>query len=251
MKWFDFINFGHLPFKSSAKSGNQYYIEKYKDFDGIIMTYYGSNDKDGNMVLVDGTVTPLKIDNRQLAAPTDQQGNKPHCAGYSVCNWAEAVLWKRTGKLYNLDADQVYAKAKQLDGDVDGEGTYLECAIKAAIQLGGFETKNLKIDFVFNDMNQTTIDTIKMLVHRYDFVHCGLKINEGWYKCNNKNYVIKPSGRELGGHAVLIVGYDQQGVYIQNSWGKSWGANGFCILPWDEFLKEFIYGCFITGLFNE
>ena len=238
-------------FRSSTKSGNQYYIEKYKDFDKVIKTYYETTDKNGNKILIDGVVNPLKIDNRQIAAPTDQQGNKPHCAGYSICNWAEAVLWKRTGKLYNLDADQVYAKAKQIDGDINGDGTYLECAIKAAIQLGGFETNSMKIGFVYNNKDQNTIETIKMLIHKYDFVHCGLNINEGWYDCNSKNYTIKSYGRDLGGHAILLCGYDSVGVYIQNSWGKSWGANGFCILPWDEFLKEFMYGCFITGLFNE
>ncbi len=238
-------------FKSSVKSGNQYYIEKYKDFDKVIKTYYETTDKNGNKILIDGVVNPLKIDNRQIVAPTDQQGSKPHCAGYSICNWAEAILWKRTGKLYNLDADQVYAKAKQLDGDINGDGTYLECAIKAAVQLGGFETNNMKIGFVYNDKNENTIETIKFLIHKYDFIHCGLNINEGWYNCNNKNYTIEAGGRNLGGHAVLICGYDSIGVYIQNSWGKDWGANGFCILPWNEFLNEFMYGCFITGLFNE
>lgn len=42
-------------------------------------------------------------------------------------------MWKRTGKLVQLDGAQVYAKAKQLDGELDVEGTYLETSLEAAI----------------------------------------------------------------------------------------------------------------------
>lgn len=114
-------------------SDNRYYIEKYKDFDKIIKTYYQAKDKLGRIVNVDGIVNPLKIDNRQLASVTDNQGQTPHCAAYSICNWAEAILWKRTGRLINLNADQVYAKAKELDGSPNSDGTWLEYAIKAAV----------------------------------------------------------------------------------------------------------------------
>ena len=108
---------------------NADYIEKYKDQDEIIRTYFQTRDRYGQLKNVDGIVSPLKVDNRQLASPTDQQGEKPHCAGYSICSIVEAINWKRTGKICNLNADQVYAKAKLLDGDKNSEGTFLEYAI--------------------------------------------------------------------------------------------------------------------------
>jgi hypothetical protein len=43
---------------------NQYYIEKYKDFDSVIKTYYEAKDHNGKTIKIDGIVTPLKIDNR-------------------------------------------------------------------------------------------------------------------------------------------------------------------------------------------
>lgn len=30
-----------------------------------------------------------------------------------------------------------------------------------------------------------------------------------------------------GGHAVVLVGYDQQGFYVRNSWGDTWGKRGY------------------------
>ena len=49
----------------------KYYIEKYKDFDKIIKTYYQVKDVNGKLVNVDGIVNPLKIDNRQQCSVTD------------------------------------------------------------------------------------------------------------------------------------------------------------------------------------
>jgi Papain family cysteine protease len=35
-----------------------------------------------------------------------------------------------------------------------------------------------------------------------------------------------------GRHAVLATGYDQYGLWIQNSWGTGWGQNGYARLSW-------------------
>lgn len=38
-----------------------------------------------------------------------------------------------------------------------------------------------------------------------------------------------------GGHAIAIVGYNEKGFIIRNSWGKSYGDEGYSIMPYDEF----------------
>jgi C1A family cysteine protease len=39
---------------------------------------------------------------------------------------------------------------------------------------------------------------------------------------------------QLGGHCVLIVGYDdaKQWFIIRNSWSDTWGAQGYCYMPY-------------------
>lgn len=49
-----------------------------------------------------------------------------------------------------------------------------------------------------------------------------------------------PSNTERirGYHAVCAMGYTEEGVIIQNSWGEAWGAKGFAILPWEYPITE-------------
>jgi hypothetical protein len=48
--------------------------------------------------------------------------------------------------------------------------------------------------------------------------------------------VIQRKGKADGGHAIAIVGYTSQGFVVQNSWGPSWGKNGFALLPYEDFM---------------
>ena len=38
-----------------------------------------------------------------------------------------------------------------------------------------------------------------------------------------------------GGHAVSIVGYNETGFIIRNSWGIRYGDNGYSIIPYEDF----------------
>ena len=229
---------------------NEKLIEKYKDFDTIIKTYYQAKDHNGKIVNIDKIVNPLKIDNRQLCAPTDDQGIESSCAAFSIANICESIIWKKTGKLINLDAHQIYAKAKTLDNAKNEDGTYLEYAIKAAFQLGGIDSSKIDIGFLYNDKSDSTIEMLKFLIHKYDFLHAGFMIQSGWYDCNQNDCVIKCKGNPLGGHAVIIPYYDQNYVGIQNSWSQSWGSKGFGIMSWNDFKQNFMYACYIKNQFE-
>lgn len=52
--------------------------------------------------------------------------------------------------------------------------------------------------------------------------------------------VIAPptDAKSLGGHAFALVGYDERGFIVQNSWGTGWGASGFAVLPYDDWVEH-------------
>lgn len=43
-----------------------------------------------------------------------------------------------------------------------------------------------------------------------------------------------PNERLLGYHAVCVIGYNEDGFILQNSWGSSWGDNGRTLLPYSD-----------------
>lgn len=103
---------------------------------------------------------------------------------------------------------------------------------------------------MYNDKTDDVVEQLKFLVHKYDFVHAGFMIYDSWYACNSHDYYIDCSGRNAGGHAVVICGYTQEGVIIQNSWGTSFGSKGFGILRWKDFKKSLMYACYIKNIFE-
>jgi C1A family cysteine protease len=54
--------------------------------------------------------------------------------------------------------------------------------------------------------------------------------------------------QQLGGHAVLAVGYDesQQRFTIRNSWGAGWGMSGYFTLPYPYLLQHTLSSDFWT-----
>jgi C1A family cysteine protease len=59
-----------------------------------------------------------------------------------------------------------------------------------------------------------------------------------------------PSSTEAvkGGHAVVSVGYDDNRrlFYVRNSWGSSWGDNGYCYMPYEYLLSAHLANDFWT-----
>ena len=48
----------------------------------------------------------------------------------------------------------------------------------------------------------------------------------------------KPGRKPNGGHAFALVGYDDEGFIVQNSWGPDWGFHGFARLTYADWLKN-------------
>lgn len=62
-----------------------------------------------------------------------------------------------------------------------------------------------------------------------------------FYNKSSKNCLVQlPKDDEhiFGSHMVCAIGYDEEGIWIQNSWGKLWGYGGLCKLPYNYPFKE-------------
>ena len=52
---------------------------------------------------------------------------------------------------------------------------------------------------------------------------------------------------DAGNHAFAIVGYNEHGFVVQNSWGKDWGASGFAVLRYDDWRNNGL-DCWVAAL---
>ncbi|HEX5223036.1 MAG TPA: C1 family peptidase [Verrucomicrobiae bacterium] len=62
-------------------------------------------------------------------------------------------------------------------------------------------------------------------------------VHEGWGSVT-RDGVIPQSSHVTGGHAFALVGYDDEGFWLQNSWGPGWGRGGFARLSYEDWLTN-------------
>jgi Papain family cysteine protease len=89
-------------------------------------------------------------------------------------------------------------------------------------------------------VNKDSIVDMQAAIQEVHAIYGSANVHEGWWLKTSKSLpVIDMAGaKEAGGHAFALVGYNAQGFIIQNSWGPTWGYQGFAILPYDDWVKN-------------
>jgi len=79
------------------------------------------------------------------------------------------------------------------------------------------------------------IRLIKRGLHETGPVVLAFAVHETWFNVGGDGIIKKPGPKDqiLGYHAVPGIAYDEKYFKIKNSWGKSWGADGFGYLAFD------------------
>lgn len=61
-----------------------------------------------------------------------------------------------------------------------------------------------------------------------------MDVYEDFFYYSGGLYRVEPGAQLAGSHAILLVGYDAEGWWIKNSWGRSWGDNGYAHIAYGE-----------------
>ena len=195
-------------------------------------------------------IAPVTVDLRDYCTKTEDQGNKPWCAAYTAAQWAENILWRVNDYPENIDPTWIYEYAKSVDGDPHGDGTTLVAVLEALLNKGTFDKSICKIKVI--NRGENARQSVKYAIHKFGCILGAFNITKEWYSLCNRDTAVtgKRNNVSMGGHAVLICGYNADGVIIQNSWGESWGEYGFGLVTWEAFDKQFLYASVLSNSLN-
>lgn len=152
-----------------------------------------------------------------------------HCVGFGCAQWhnTEPV----PGTYTDDDGHALYYECKVIDGEPKAEdGSYVRSGAKA------LKNRGLLNAYAF----ASDLDTVKTFLLTQGPVIFGTDWTNDMFDPDANGFV-KPTGGVAGGHCFLAVGYDKTAdvFTFQNSWGASWGLNGYFKLHGTDVQKLF------------
>jgi len=179
---------------------------------------------------------PPHLDNSGYCTPLESQGNNPWCAAYSMGQLLQASYWREFHHKVDFPEAVIYAEAKKRDR-IRGDGTTLD-AVMAAV-----DRRDFGLGVIPTLTKERVLDVADILfaVHKFGLVLVGIQITKGWDQLNPDGS-IGPAGGSMGGHAVLVSGYDPDDIWGPNWWTRKWGQAGFWRMTRAQFADQFAYG---------
>ncbi|MCL4500985.1 MAG: C39 family peptidase [Deltaproteobacteria bacterium] len=88
-----------------------------------------------------------------------------------------------------------------------------------------------------------TVESLKSAITTYGPVVTTMDVYSDFYSYVSGVYSYV-SGTYQGGHAVVIVGYDDPGQYfiVKNSWGTGWGMSGYFLIAYSQLTSAVNFG---------
>lgn len=192
-------------------------------------------------------VAPTTIDLRDYCVETRDQGKLPWCAAFAATGFASNILWRKEDNPVHFEPGPIYRYAKTVDGSPNTDGTSLVAVLEGLLNFRLFDPAKSSVKVL------RIVEQVKYAVHKFGCCLVGLNVSKEWYGCNKNKSTIsgKKNSGLIGGHAVLVCGYNKDGIIIQNSWGSDWGSYGFALITWKEFEREFMYGAVLDNCLYE
>jgi len=184
------------------------------------------------------------------------QGNEGACTGFAVAAAINTQL-QQSGRDIQVSPRMLYEMAK-LNDEWPGEsydGSSLRGAINGWRNMGVCEdsawpysaTGNLTIKRAKAARKNTLGAYYRVKPNITDF-HAALnevgaivvsaKTHQGWDKPKKGKILYPSTNTDGGGHAFVIIGYNPEGFWIQNSWSKSWGDNGVALWSYEDWIDN-------------
>ncbi|RLJ65089.1 peptidoglycan-binding protein [Sulfurisoma sediminicola] len=202
------------------------------------------------------------------------QGQEGACTGFGLACVVNYLRWRGAGmpkKLESVSPRMLYQFARRYD-EYEGEdydGSSCRGALKGwyhngvcvasrwpyepgqdSLPLAGWDGDAVERTLgVYYRVEPKAITDLQAAIREVGAIFVSAYTHKGWD-------AIKPSAKppakhadlpviaydgrpsRKGGHAFALVGFNRTGFVIQNSWGKDWGAGGFAVIGYADWLAH-------------
>lgn len=188
---------------------------------------------------------------------TEYTGEIYHQRKIPACGAHAGVYVKNIQEGRNHSPSYLWKRIKQVDGFPPEAGTSMEGIFKALAKYGA-----CSLDLLANDTTVSldtytnpavltqemdkdalnsrigayaydwspTFESLKRYIYQYKVILVRIEISADWWTPSWKGKDILPLKKKFngqGGHFVVLTGYDKDTIYGINSFGATWGNNGF------------------------
>ncbi len=203
---------------------------------------------------------PLE-DYRKAEVPVLDQGQEGACTGYGLATVANYLLniRKHDPDRNPVSAHMFYDMARRYDewAGIDYDGSSCRGAIKGWYKHGvcadrlwprqderiGTLTEKIVTDAArrtlgaYFRVNHKSLVAMHSALSEVGILYASASVHAGWSDVG-KDGIIAYDPTLSGGHAFAIVGYDETGFWLQNSWGSGWGKDGYGHLSYQDWLEN-------------
>jgi C1A family cysteine protease len=209
---------------------------------------------------------PAKVDLRDQCPPVYNQGGLGSCTANAIAGALEFDQMKqRQADVFVPSRLFIYYNERVMEGNVDEDsGAMLRDGIKSVAKQGAphervwpyviskfrrkpsaaaYKDARLHNAILYQRLHQDIQQLRGCLASGFPFTF-GFSV----YTSFESDAVARtgrvpmpaPKEKQLGGHAVLAVGYDhaKEHLIVRNSWGADWGMNGYFTMPYAYLLDE-------------
>jgi C1A family cysteine protease len=204
------------------------------------------------------------VDLRKWDTIVESQKSLGSCSSNALTNAYELCVNRMYPEYFtHLSRLFVYYNTRLEYGDIQkDEGIYLKDGLKSLTKFGVCSEELWPYDLekfddrpsdeCYEDAKKRKILKYEKLISTYYIAEVlnhnkpvvfGMEIYESFMDLNERiSTVYLPSRKEmsLGGHAMCMVGYDLKNrlFLAKNSFGTSWGDNGYCWIPFEYIRQE-------------
>ncbi|MDM0044248.1 C1 family peptidase [Variovorax dokdonensis] len=202
------------------------------------------------------------------------QGQEGACTGFGLACVVNYARWRKAdcpAKLESVSPRMLYNFARRYDeyAGEDYDGSSCRGALKGWFHHGvclendwpydaggvsrpryGYAQRAADLTLgVYFRVDIQSITDLQAAIHQVGAVYVSAFTHEGWQNVRPTRSAklthetlprIDFDGRasKTGGHAFALVGFNTHGFVIQNSWGPDWGAGGFALLHYEDWLAN-------------